>query len=37
MLRIGLAQVPQTPDLMANLAKALEYMERGAGRGVDLL
>jgi len=27
MIRVGVAQVPQTPDLERNLEKALEYLE----------
>ena len=36
-IRIGVAQVAQTPDLEANLDKALEYMEHAAGQAVELL
>jgi predicted amidohydrolase len=36
-IRIGVAQVPPTPDLGRNRDKALEYMELAAGQGVDLL
>ncbi len=36
-LRIGVAQVPQTTDLARNLDKVLEFMERAAGEGVNLL
>ncbi|MCP9485297.1 MAG: carbon-nitrogen hydrolase family protein [Gaiellaceae bacterium MAG52_C11] len=37
LIRVGVAQVPQTADLTENLAKALEYMERAADEGVELL
>ena len=36
-LRIGVAQVPQTTELARNLDKVLEFMERAAGEGVNLL
>ena len=36
-LRIGVAQVPQTTELARNLDKVLEFMDRAAGEGVDLL
>lgn len=36
-IRVGVAQVPQTPDLSKNLDKALEYMEKAASSGVELL
>ena len=36
-IRVGVAQVPQTPDLAQNLGKALETMDRAADRGVQLL
>ena len=36
-IRVGVAQVPQTPDLSENLEKALQTMNRAADRGVQLL
>ena len=36
-LRIGVAQVPQTAELAQNLGKVLEFMERAAADGVELL
>lgn len=36
-IRIGVAQVPQSHDLKENLDKTLEYMEKAAGQGVELL
>ncbi len=37
MIRIGVAQVPQTADIERNLDKALEYMEKAAAQGVEML
>lgn len=37
MIRIGAAQVPQTNSIEKNTAKALEYMEKAAAKGVELL
>lgn len=36
-IRIGVAQVPPTPDLNKNFDKTLEYAEKAADRGVELL
>lgn len=36
-IRIGIAQVPPTPELPANLAKALQYVDLAADQGVDLV
>jgi predicted amidohydrolase len=36
-IRIGVAQVTQTPDLERNCDKALEYIELAAAKGVELL
>lgn len=36
-IRVGIAQVPQTADIGENLATALDYMERAAREGVELL
>jgi predicted amidohydrolase len=37
MIRVGVAQVAPTPHLEKNLDKALEYMEKAAEAGVELL
>ena len=37
MIRIGVAQVPQTSNIQKNLDKALEYMEKAKARDVELL
>ncbi|MDP2983049.1 MAG: carbon-nitrogen hydrolase family protein [Candidatus Latescibacter sp.] len=37
MLRIGIAQVPQTPYIGKNLDKVLEYMDKAVRAGVELL
>jgi predicted amidohydrolase len=37
MIRVGVAQVSQTPDLETNLEKALEVLEEAAGAGVELV
>lgn len=37
MIRIGAAQVPQTANLQQNLDKVLEYMEKAAAQGVEML
>ena len=37
MIRIGVAQVPQTSTIKKNLDKALEYMEKAKAREVELL
>ena len=36
-IRIGAAQVPPTSDLDKNLAKTIEYMEKAAAEGVEIL
>ena len=36
-MTLGVAQVPPSPDLATNLDVALEYLERAADKGVDLL
>ena len=36
-LRIGVAQVPQTAELETNVRKALEFVERAAAEGIQLL
>ncbi|MCK4962762.1 MAG: carbon-nitrogen hydrolase family protein [Anaerolineales bacterium] len=36
-VRVGVAQVSQAPDLSKNLDKALQYMEKAAAHGVQLL
>jgi predicted amidohydrolase len=36
-IRIGVAQVPPTPRLNRNLDKTLDYMDRAASEGVELL
>jgi len=36
-LRIGVAQVPQTSTIQTNCDKALEYIEKASGCGVELL
>ncbi len=36
-IRIGVAQVPQTPDLARNRDKTLEYMDKAVAQGVELL
>jgi predicted amidohydrolase len=37
MLSIGVAQVPPSADLQANLEMALSYLQRAADQGVDLI
>lgn len=37
MIRIGIAQVPQTTSIDRNLDKALEYIEKAKSRGVDII
>ncbi|MHB9030962.1 MAG: carbon-nitrogen hydrolase family protein [Candidatus Latescibacterota bacterium] len=37
MIRVGAAQVPQTSDMQKNLDKVLEYMEKAAANGVEML
>ena len=36
-IRVGLAQVPPTPDVSQNLNKAREFMKRASGEGVEIL
>ena len=36
-IRVGLAQIPQTADLEANLARVMSYLDRAASAGVDIL
>jgi len=36
-IRVGVAQVPQTPDLNKNLDKTVEYLEKAAQENVELL
>jgi len=37
LIRIGVAQIPQTPIIKENLDKALEYMEKAKASDVELL
>ena len=37
MIRVGVAQVPQTSDIARNRDKVLEYMENAASQGVEIL
>ena len=37
VLRIGVAQVPQTDDIQTNLDKVIEYMGKAASQGVEIL
>lgn len=36
-LRIGVAQIPQTDNISANLGKVLQFIEKAGGQGVELL
>ena len=36
-IRIGVAQIPATPEISKNLDKTLEYLEKAAHQGVELL